>query len=106
MLATNEIFSKVRGTTFRSFDWDLLTEGDPLVLEREPDNAYDPNAIKCIHAKAGFVGYIGRDLAVGLAATIDRGAQVTAAIGDLTGGTQRGPNRGINITIRIEQEVA
>lgn len=105
MTATNEIFSKVRGTTFRDFDWSVIEEGDPLVLEREPSNQYDANAIKCLHDAAGFVGYIGKDLAASLAPTIDSGARAKAFVTEVTGGTERGPNRGLNIRIVVEQEV-
>ena len=105
MIATNEIRTKVRGTTFRDFDWDILVEGDRIHLEREPDNAYDPNAIRCVHSGAGFVGYIGKDLAASLAPTIDKGATATAKITDITGATDRAPNPGINLLITVSQEV-
>jgi hypothetical protein len=41
-----------------------LQIGDQLILEREPDNAYDENAIKVIEPESGvFIGYIGRETA-------------------------------------------
>lgn len=105
MQATNEIRTKIRGTTFRGFDWDIPCEGDKVHLVREPDNAYDPNAIKCVHSGAGFLGYVGRDLAAQLAPTIDQGATAAASILDITGGTDAAPNRGINLLITVSQEV-
>lgn len=106
MTASNVIKSKIRGTTFRDFDWAVIEDGDTLVLEQETGNVYDVNAIKAIHAAAGFVGYIGKDLAAQLAPTIDGGATATAIVEEVTGGTGAAPNRGINITITVDQVVS
>jgi len=52
-------------------------EGDPLTLEREPNNPQDPNAIKVLH-EGRHLGYIGREQAAGLAPALDRGVQFEA----------------------------
>jgi hypothetical protein len=39
-----------------------LQPNDPVTLEAEPDNAYDPCAIKVI-AQGEFIGYVQKDMA-------------------------------------------
>lgn len=59
---------------------DRIHAGDPFILEREPENTYDINAIKVLAyvgepADGGrlpvFVGYIPRDIAAELAFAMD-----------------------------------
>jgi len=38
-----------------------LTTGDKIYLEKEPDNAYDPNAIAVFNNNREKVGYLPRD---------------------------------------------
>jgi SWI/SNF-related matrix-associated actin-dependent regulator of chromatin subfamily A3 len=51
--------------------------GQPLILEREPDNQYDKNAVavKIFHQK---LGYLARGFAVKIAPLMDSGITVTA----------------------------
>ena len=79
----NTIEVGVAGVTFEGRQ-DLLMQlfimqeaGQPLtgLLEREPDNAYDPNAVKVYIDSLGrhHVGYIPKALAAHLAARMDAG---------------------------------
>lgn len=52
-----------------------LEAGHVLTLEREPENAYDSNAVKVIDPTTDiFLGYIERTVAVELAPLLDEGA--------------------------------
>ena len=57
-------------------------EGDPLTLEREPNNPQDPNAIKVLH-EGRLLGYINREAAQTLAPTLDAGRTVEATLDGL-----------------------
>ena len=46
--------------------------GESLSLTREPENEFDPNAIK-VEADGNYVGYIPRGIAKDLASRIDAG---------------------------------
>jgi hypothetical protein len=52
--------------------------GDPVTLEREPDNPYDPNAVKVV-TRHGCIGMIGRQYPW-ICERIDRGAFIEACI--------------------------
>ena len=58
-----------------------LAAGDTLYLEREPDNAHDPNAIR-IYAQFGdhrfHIGYVPAAHATGLATMMDEGTDLLA----------------------------
>jgi hypothetical protein len=50
---------------------ETLGFGDGLVLEREPENPYDTNAIKVFTLDNIFLGYIAREYAADWAQTFD-----------------------------------
>jgi len=59
--------------------WSDMRAGDPLVLVREADNAYDPNAVR-VEWRGRTLGYIpGRDN-VHLARQLDRGVRLAGRI--------------------------
>ena len=79
---------------------------DTLLLEREPDNQYDRNAI-AIHAAPvetldhdDKIGYISSDLAANLAPLMDSGHRITCVVLDKTGGGG-GKSYGVNIELTI-----
>lgn len=79
-----------------------LYEGMDLVLEREPDNPYDPNAVAVLTSSYGDqVGYLNKDLAAELAPLMDDGQLVTATVADITGGELDGKTYGVNILITV-----
>lgn len=53
--------------------------GDPVGLQREPENPYDGNAVLCLKLDTAF-GYIDRDSAAKLALWMDKGWVYTANI--------------------------
>lgn len=77
---------KVVGVTFKNDDGSSrkdiivnMTDESPVMLEREPTNKYDVNAIKVL-TDGGQIGYIGKDYSGILAPYIDAGRQFTAVV--------------------------
>lgn len=73
-----EFSAILRGLSFRPIDAKAyagtLTEGDPLLIEREPENAFDPNAIKVLSPERSLhIGYVAKEVAVELAPLMDEG---------------------------------
>jgi len=72
--------------------------GEELLLVCEPDNSFDPNAIKVLRANGEQLGYIPASTAAsGLTRQLDRGDAIRCRISDLTGGN--GWTRGVNIEV-------
>ena len=70
-----------------------------MILRREPDNPYDPNAIRVERADGAQIGYIPRDLAKHLTYRWDVQmiTQVLATVIELTGGYSQWASRGLRI---------
>lgn len=75
---------KVAGVTFQGRQETVakLSEGDPLTLEREPDNPYDPNAIKVL-TEHGEVGYVPREYAAAVGVHLSAGTTYTCTVSEL-----------------------
>jgi hypothetical protein len=105
-------YTKVAGVTKKNSDGERrqsiikeLSAGDRVNLIREPDNRYDPNAIR-VDSSFGHIGYIPADTAANnLASQMDRGHKVYAVISEITGGEQGKPTRGVNLEIKIVRPV-
>lgn len=95
-----KVFTKVAGVTYedRQSILPTLHSGMPLELVREPNNFHDKNAI-ALYCNGKMIGYIKRDLAMGLAFLIDRGTRVEGEIVEITGGD--GLSYGCNIELTI-----
>ena len=101
----SSFFTKIAGVTHRNKDrksrQSLIARcsvGEELILEREPDNPVDPNAIKVCRTSGEQLGYIPANVAAsGLARDLDRGDLPRCRIVNLTGGGEY--NRGVNIEI-------
>ena len=65
--------------------WDELKIGDALTLIREPDNAYDPQAIR-VEWRGAKLGYVPRAGNETIAKFLDRGAKVSGRIVNLHAG--------------------
>jgi len=63
--------------------WSDMKVGDPLTLVREPDNPYDPNAVR-VEWRGEKLGYVPRVDNADLARHMDRGTNVEARISRLT----------------------
>lgn len=76
---------------------DYAYDGMPLELEHEPNNEYDPNAIK-VYCDGDHIGYLSREMAETIVDAVDEG-RVEAEIAEITGGDEK--SYGCNIVIRI-----
>ena len=59
--------------------WSEMKVGDPLQLVREPDNSYDPNAVR-VEWQGHKLGYVPRADNEALARFMDRGSKAEARI--------------------------
>lgn len=90
--------TKVVGVTFEGRQDALagLRDGDELRLVREPENAYDANAV-AVRFGAMPVGYLARGMAQHLALQIDAGASYRCTVASISGGGER--HRGLNVYV-------
>ena len=72
--------------------------GDPLTLVREPDNPYDPNAVR-VEWRGEKLGYVPRADNADLARHLDRGTKVEARISLLT--EERNPWQRIRFDVYV-----
>ena len=80
---------KVVGVTFDNPDGtnrqkilSMLDTNSLVMLEREPDNKFDKNAVK-VMTMFGQVGYIGKDYASILAEMMDAGRTFSATVSEV-----------------------
>jgi len=92
------IYSKVMGTTFTDMAKLDIKDNDVLVLNREPTNEYDPNAIR-VSWGVYKIGYIKKELAKDMAKAMDKGIYYNCFVHNITGGTIDKENKGINIRL-------
>lgn len=59
---------------------DRLHAGDPLELEREPENAIGEDAIRVEAAETGILGYLPREISHWLAPVMDAGREAQASV--------------------------
>jgi len=79
--------------------WHELRVGDPLRLEREPDNPHDANAI-AVTWRGRKLGYVPRRDNAALAWGLDRGAPLQARISRLA--SHPNPARRIEFEVFVE----
>jgi len=94
----SQFHTKIAGVSFEGRQDTIagLTLGSELILEREPENVHDANAI-AVRFGALPLGYISRGIAKHIAPLIDEGARYRARIESLTGGGDK--NRGVNVYV-------
>lgn len=92
--------TKVAGVTFGNCQRVIrkLSNGQELLLIREPGNKFDKNAIKVMTLTGGQVGYISASIASSLAVQMDTGKKFSCLVSNITGGTAEF-NYGVNIQI-------
>lgn len=78
--------------------WAHLRVGDPLALIREPDNPYDPRAVR-VEWQGVKLGYLPRAENEAVAAALDRGERVEGRIAALT--QHRNPWRRLRIDVFV-----
>lgn len=54
-----------------------VVDGDPLLLYREPDNQYDPNAVRVCNLLGAKLAYVAKEDAAAVAMAMDAGFEVT-----------------------------
>jgi hypothetical protein len=57
-----------------------LKPGEKLILEREPDNPKDRNAVKILNKERKLLGYVPRTAAREIAGYIDKGEKAAAVV--------------------------
>ena len=105
-ISTQSIETRVVGVTFenRQAVVALLTQWEQVYLIREPDNAFDSNAIRVQRWDHQQVGYLNRELAKILAPRMDRyGRPVKATVTVLTGGYYPGSSLGAVVRFRMPE---
>jgi single-stranded-DNA-specific exonuclease len=75
-----------------------LQPGTVLRLVRQPENAFDPNAVAALDPAGDQVGFFNRRLAAALAPELDSGAAYEVTVTDITGG-EDGESRGVNVLV-------
>jgi single-stranded-DNA-specific exonuclease len=101
----DDFFTKIVGVSFEGRQ-DLvggLKPGDPLELERQPENEHDPNAIAVRFGNLQL-GFLRREIARRLAPNIDGGDRYSARVDTVTGGGER--HVGVNISVRRNRVTA
>ena len=94
--------TKIVGVTFEGRQ-DLiagLQPGQELELVRQPENAYDPNAV-AVHYGRLQLGFVRKAIAARIAPNIDAGERYRAEIKHITGGGTR--SVGVNIWVTRER---
>ena len=100
----SEFFTKVVGVTFEGRQDVVagLIAGASLVLERQPENPHDGNAIAVRYGTLQL-GYVRREIAKHLAPKFDGGVRYRATVASITGGGTR--SVGVNIQVVRERDV-
>ena len=83
--------------------WPQLAIGQPLTLHREPDNRYDPRAVR-IDWQEHKLGYVPRRENVAVAQMLDRGQRIQASIVGL--GESRNPWERVRFSVALPSESA
>lgn len=104
---TRYFFTTVAGVTFEGRQRIVArcSEGERLILVRDPNNRHDNGAIKVMRTNGEQVGFVpahvsrGGDSS-GLASRMDRGSEYQCRIKDITGG---GPGKSIGVNIEITE---
>ena len=97
------IRTKIRGVSHYQKACGMVVGGQPLELKRDPNNAYDSNAISVLTRHGDLLGHVSAKLAADLANFMDTGGDVTAVVTETTGGTREKPTLGVNIKLVVHR---
>jgi hypothetical protein len=85
---------------------DAVAPGQPLVLQRDPGNPHDPNAIQVHPADGGAqVGWVPRELAAELAPELDAGRPWAAVVLREQRRSPRDPRHGLTMLLAPAEAV-
>jgi hypothetical protein len=101
MAVAGESFANRDGTS-RQEEIRRCTIGEPVQLEREPDNPYDRNCVRVLSSRGIQIGNIPRDEAEWLAEHLDSGEHCAAVV--LDGGQADGGLFGICLLVSTDPE--
>jgi hypothetical protein len=85
----------------RQLELECCERGEVVLIEPEPENAYDASALKVMSKRGVQIGYINRDHNEWIGEKIAQGAQISSLIHRITGGTRSKPSRGVVLTLGI-----
>ena len=105
-VATRSIFTRVVGVTFENRQEVVarLSEGERVSLIRDPDNPFDPNAVKVVRWDHQQIGFLDRELAKIMAPRMDRyGGTFKATVSRLTGGYYPGSSFGVMVKFYLPE---
>lgn len=98
------ITTRIAGVSFTNDDGQSrqyllrhVKAGDGVLLQRQWDNDYDPNAIAVLHA-AGQIGFIPAKVAANM---VRQHFHTAAVVKQVHGGSERAPTLGCEISITI-----
>ena len=99
--------TKIVGVSFEGRQDEIrsLEPGEELLVERQPDNEFDSQAIALIRESGAQLGYLRRQIAAELAPLMDAGTLYTARVEQVTGG-EDGRSLGVNIRVERDDEAA
>jgi hypothetical protein len=78
---------------------DDAAPGAPLALVRDPENAFDANAIAVESATGARLGFVGRELAAELAPRLDAGEPFSALVLREQRASPRDPRSGLTMLV-------
>lgn len=78
------LFAQMKGSSFRDKDsrdvYNHLPDGEPMRLDRDKNNQYDPNAVKVLTMENVWVAYLAKEDAVVVARYLDAGFPYTCHV--------------------------
>ena len=105
-VSTRSIETRVVGVTFenRQAVVALLTEGEQVSLIRDPENPFDPNAVKVVRWDHQQIGFLDRELAKIMAPRMDRyRGTFIATVSRITGGYYPGSSLGVMVKFYLPE---
>ena len=85
---------------------DELSPGSALTLRREPDNEHDPNAIAVLTAAGRQAGWVPREVAAELAASLDAGERWTGVVLRERRASPRAPREGVTMLLAPAEKIS
>ena len=84
------------GTSRQVIIKENVEEEDSVILQREPENTYDPDAVRVMTVQGKQIGYLGRDVAQKVSSAILNEVEVKTTVSWVSG------NEIVGVGLRIE----